>query len=71
VSRRIVVPDIQAKANAPPRRLGEQGAQQHSSDPSTASVRLHPDRDLGRTRVDKECRLLIAYELPRPRRTYR
>jgi hypothetical protein len=68
--RRIVVADIQAQANAPLRRLGKQGVQQHSSDPTTAKVRLYPDRDLGRVLVDEECRLLIGGELPRPRRTY-
>ncbi len=68
--RRVVVPDIEAQANAPPRRLANQGVQQHSSDPPTASVRLYPDRDLGRARVDEEGRLLIGCELPRPRATY-
>jgi hypothetical protein len=33
-------------------------------------VRLYPNRDLGRTLIDEECRLLIARELPRPRGTY-
>jgi hypothetical protein len=68
--RRIVVTDIQAQANTAPRRLGNQGVQQHSPDPATAKVRLYPDRDLGRVLVDEERRLLIACELPRPRRTY-
>ncbi len=44
--------------------------QQHSSDPSTANVRLYPDRDLGRTLVDEEWRLLIGRELPGPGGTY-
>jgi hypothetical protein len=64
------VPDIQAQANAAPGRLAKQGVQQHSSDPATANVRLYPNRDLGRTLIDEECRLLIACELPRSRRTY-
>ena len=64
------MPDIQAEADAPLRRLGKQGVQQHSSDPPTAKVRLYPDRDLGRMLVDEECRLLIGGELPRPRRAY-
>jgi hypothetical protein len=64
------VPDIQAQANAAPGRLAKQGVQQHSSDPPTANVRVHPDRDLGRTLIDEECRLLIGCELPRPRSTY-
>jgi hypothetical protein len=68
--RRIVVPDVQAQADAPLSRLGKQGVQQHSSDPPTANVRLYPDRDLGRALVDEERRLLIACELPRPRGTY-
>jgi hypothetical protein len=64
------VPDIQAHADAPPRRLANQGMQ-HSSDPSAASLRLYPNGDLGGTPVDEERRLLIACELPRPRCTYR
>jgi hypothetical protein len=64
------MPDIEAQANAPLCRLGKQSMERHSSDPSTANVRLYPDRDLGRTRIDEECRLLIACELRRPRRTY-
>jgi hypothetical protein len=65
------VPDIQAQADAPPRRLANQGMQQHSSDPSAANVRLYTNGDLGGTPVDEERRLLIACELPRPRCTYR
>jgi hypothetical protein len=43
-SRRIVVPDIQAQADAPARRLGKQAVRQHSFDPPTANVRLYPDQ---------------------------
>lgn len=64
------MPDIQAQANAPPRCLGKQGVQQHFFDTPAAKVRLYPDRDLGRTLVDEERRLLIACELPRPRCAY-
>jgi hypothetical protein len=68
--RRIVVPDIKAQADAPPRRLGNQGVQQHSSGPATAKVQFYPNRDLGCALVDEERRLLIACELPCPRRPY-
>jgi hypothetical protein len=66
--RRIVVPDIQA--NAPTRRLANQGVQQHFSDPPTANVRPYTNGDLGRALVDEECRFLTGCELPRPRSTY-
>ena len=61
------MPDIQAQADATPRRLGSQCQKQHSSDTSAANLLGYPDGDLRRMVIDIECRLLIAGELPRPR----
>jgi hypothetical protein len=59
-SRRIVVPDIQAQADALARRLGKQGVRQHSFDPPTANVRLYPDQ-FGATDFSRQHAPVTAY----------